>query len=173
MQDSPKYDFQWSSLGDIRLGRPNLGLTTRVEVYRLMQYTMRTVLEKRLGLETAASIFFDSGYIAGCEFCKNILDIKLELDLFIIEMHQKFVQLGIGILHIESCCPEKMSFTLTVSEDLDCSGLPVSGDTVCEYDEGFLSGIFHIYTGKEFSVKEIDCWATGGRTCRFTVVQKE
>ena len=62
-----------------------------------------------------------------------------------------------------------MSFTLTVSEDLDCSGLPIYGETVCNYDEGFIAGIFYVYTGKEFNVKEIDCWSTGDRTCRFTV----
>jgi predicted hydrocarbon binding protein len=56
-----------------------------------------------------------------------------------------------------------------VSEDLDCSGLPVYGETVCDFDEGFIAGIFHVYTGKEFIVKEIDCWSTGDRTCRFTV----
>lgn len=50
-----------------------------------------------------------------------------------------------------------MSFTVTVSEDLDCSGLPITGTTVCDYDEGFLSGILEVYTGKPFQVKEIDC----------------
>lgn len=49
------------------------------------------------------------------------------------------------------------------------TGLPVKGKTVCEYDEGFIAGILHAYTGKEFSAIEIDCWATGDRTCRFNV----
>ena len=30
-----KYRFSWDLLGDLELGRPNLGNTTRVEVYRL------------------------------------------------------------------------------------------------------------------------------------------
>ena len=58
-------------------------------------------------------------------------------------------------------------FTLTVEEDLDCSGLPVSGETVCDYDEGFIAGVLEAYTKKAFHVKEIDCWASGGRVCRF------
>jgi hypothetical protein len=62
-----------------------------------------------------------------------------------------------------------MSFILTVSEDLDCSGLPYSGVAFCDYDEGFIGGIIHFYTKKSFKVKEIDCWGTGDRTCRFTV----
>lgn len=38
---------------------------------------------------------------------------------------------------------------LTVGEDLDCSGLPFTGETVCNYDEGFLAGILKEYTKKE------------------------
>ncbi|MCC7377599.1 MAG: 4-vinyl reductase [Verrucomicrobiales bacterium] len=49
------------------------------------------------------------------------------------------------------------------------TGLPVKGKTVCDYDEGFIAGILHAYTGKEFSAIEIDCRATGDRTCRFNV----
>jgi predicted hydrocarbon binding protein len=52
---------------------------------------------------------------------------------------------------------------------LDCSGLPISGDTVCFYDEGFISGILSLYTGRKMKAAEIDCWATGARTCRFEV----
>jgi len=60
-----------------------------------------------------------------------------------------------------------MNFILTVDEDLDCSGLPLMDEVVCTYDEGFIAGIFESYTGKRFEVKEIDCWCTGERTCRF------
>ena len=62
-----------------------------------------------------------------------------------------------------------MSFTLTVSEDLDCSGLPSTDEVVCHYDEGFIAGILNAYTGKSFTAKEIDCWASGDRVCRFAV----
>ena len=55
----------------------------------------------------------------------------------------------------------------TVGEDLDCSGLPVTGETVCNYDEGFLAGILKVYTKKDYVVTEVDCWATGSRVCRF------
>ena len=33
--------FDWSMLGDVTEGRPNLGTLVSVEVYRLMQYTLR------------------------------------------------------------------------------------------------------------------------------------
>ena len=51
-------------------------------------------------------------------------------------------------------------------------GLPVFGDAVCVYDEGFIAAILQDYTGKEFEVIEVDCWATGDRTCRFTADAK-
>ena len=78
----------------------------------------------------------------------------------------------IGILRIEEADLDALSFTLTVEEDLDCSGLPVSDETVCEYDEGFIAGILNTYTGKNFVVKEVDCWASGERVCRFNANAK-
>jgi predicted hydrocarbon binding protein len=62
-----------------------------------------------------------------------------------------------------------MGYRELLSEDLDCSGLPIFGESVCDYDEGFIAGILEQYTGKKFLVKEVDCWATGDRTCRFEV----
>ena len=57
--------------------------------------------------------------------------------------------------------------TITISEDLDCSGLPELDYEVCKYDEGFIAALLESFTGKSFQVKEIDCWCTGDRTCRF------
>ena len=72
-----------------------------------------------------------------------------------------------NILRIEEADLEKMTFTLTLAEDLDCSGLPDSNETICTYDEGFFSGLFAEHTGKSFSAKEVDCWCSGDRVCRF------
>lgn len=164
--------FQWKDLGDIALGRPNLGPMTSVVVYRLMEYTMRDILITRLGVEKTNEIFFDSGFLAGSEFCKNLLNTKLDFNGFIADLEAKLASLNVGILRIESADLEKLVITLTVAEDLDCSGLPFSEETVCNYDEGFIAGILHAYTGKHFSVKEIDCWASGDRTCRFRAEAK-
>ena len=164
-----KYNFQWSDLGDVQFGRPNLGQQIPVMVYRLAQYTMREALAQRYGDDTAAEILRDSGWIAGREFCLNVMDRAQPLAAFVAQLQTKLKELGIGVLRVEKADPNDMLFTLTVSEDLDCSGLPLSGNTVCDYDEGFLAGLLYTYTGKPFSAKEIDCWATGDRTCRFEV----
>lgn len=76
--------------------------------------------------------------------------------------------MGIGILRVEKANIEEGSFILTVSEDLDCSGLPELGYEICTYDEGFITGLLESFTSRKFKVKEVDCWCTGDRTCRFT-----
>ncbi|NEV63397.1 V4R domain-containing protein [Thiorhodococcus minor] len=164
-----QYDFQWTDLGDIELGRPNLGQQMPVAVYRLAQYSMREALSKRYGDSVASDILRESGWIAGRELCVNTLDTSKPLSAFLADLQSKLKELGIGVMRIEHADLEGQSLTITVSEDLDCSGLPVSGTTVCDYDEGFIAGILHAYNGRSFSVKEIDCWATGDRTCRFAI----
>lgn len=164
------YDFKWDDIGDIALGRPNLGKQTNVAVYRLMQYTMRSVLNREYGGEAARVIFYNAGKLAGREFCSNLLDTNLGFYPFVAQLQHKLEELGIGILRIEKTDLEKLLFTLTVYEDLDCSGLPVTDETVCDYDEGFISGILGQYLQRDFKVTEIDCWSSGARVCRFEVI---
>lgn len=57
---------------------------------------------------------------------------------------------------------------VTVSEGLDCSGLPELGDSICVYDEGFIAALLVSHAGHPFMVKEVDCRCTGDGTCRFT-----
>jgi uncharacterized protein len=166
------YNFTWGNLGDIALGRPNLGNSTNVAVYRLMQYTMRAVLEKEYGDVQTRAILVKAGKLAGTEFCKNLLDVNQPLNKFLSQLHDKLLELSIGVLKVEKASTETLSFVVTVSEDLDCSGLPIQGFSVCDYDEGFIEGVFEVYVKKQFLVKEIDCWSTGQRTCRFTIELK-
>ena len=166
------YNFSWEQLGDIDEGRPSLGKQTSVAVYRLMQYTMRAVLEKEYGDEQTRQLLVQAGRLAGQEMCKNMLDTTLPFNKFIAQLHDVLLELSVGIFRMEKSDIENLNFMATVSEDLDCSGLPIKGVTVCDYDEGFIEGIFTVYTGKQFDVKEIDCWTTGERTCRFTINSK-
>lgn len=172
-QASSTYRFAWANLGNLEEGRPNLGSQTAVSVYRLMQYTLREVLEAKYGSPVAREIFVEAGRRAGSEFCKNVLDTGLGLNEFIADLQAKLKSLNIGVLRVEKADLEKLEFVLTVSEDLDCSGLPLMGETVCDYDEGFIAGILDVYTGRPFEAKEIDCWATGDRTCRFIAKPKQ
>ena len=163
------YTFRWKDIGNVDLGRPNLGNTTHVSVYRLMQYTMRSVLNNEYGGPKASELFYNSGFIAGKELCKNLLNTKLDFFDFVAQLQGLLKELNVGILRVEKSDVDTMSFVVTVAEDLDCSGLPLTNETVCDYDEGFIAGIFEQYTGQVFVVKEIDCWSSGDRICRFAI----
>jgi len=163
------YRFKWKDLGDIYAGRPNLGATADISVYRLMQYALRDVLITRYDPETASCILREAGKLAGKEYCANVLDTRQNFSGFVAELQRSLMDLKVGILRVEKSDLAKLEFEMTVSEDLDCSGLPMIEETICEYDEGFIAGILQVYTGREFHVREIDCWANGERTCRFVV----
>jgi predicted hydrocarbon binding protein len=164
--------FSWKDLGNIEAGRPHLGPMTTVAVYRLMQYTLRATLVRRYGIAQTDEILHEAGYLAGTEFCNNLLNSAADFDSFASDLSRKMETLLVGILRFEKSDVEEKEFILTMSEDLDCSGLPVTGETVCAYDEGFLAGILDTFTGREFDVKEVDCWATGARICRFRAASK-
>jgi predicted hydrocarbon binding protein len=163
-----KYAFSWDLIGNLDIGRPNLGPTTRLEVYRLMQYAFRDVMERHLGAAKTDAIFYEAGYLAGQEVYKQFLGGIKEFGTFLNRLQTTLKELSIGILRVEKADPEKKSFVITISEDLDCSGLPERDFEVCVYDEGFLAALLDSFTGERFVVKEIDCWCTGDRTCRFT-----
>jgi len=159
--------FVWNDLGNIREGRGDLGEDMPVIVYRLMQYTMLDVLSKAHGHEKANEYFRDAGFLAGTEFAKNVLNLKADFNAFVADLQKTLHELKIGILRIEMFDMETGEIILTVGQDLDCSGLPVTNENVCNYDEGFIAGILEAYTGKKYKVREVDCWANGDRVCRF------
>jgi predicted hydrocarbon binding protein len=168
-EERDECQFKWSMLGDIQKGRPNLGPLMHVAVYRLMQFTLRDILVRDFGVEKADKIIFEAGKNAGEEYCNNILTQKKDLNGLFAELQHTMKELGIGIFRVESADYEKGSFVVTVAEDLDCSGIPVCSEQICTYDEGFISGLLLAYSGKDFKVKEVDCWGTGERVCRFQV----
>ncbi|MDR3305266.1 MAG: 4-vinyl reductase [Clostridiales Family XIII bacterium] len=166
-RDATVHEFNWDNLGDIKAGREDLGEEMPVLVYRLMQFTMLDILTKDFGPDKANEYFRRAGFLAGTEFTKHVLDLTVDLNTFLANLTQALVDLKIGILRMEAFDPDSGDLVLTVGQDLDCSGLPVTNETVCNYDEGFISGILGTYTGKTYDVREIDCWASGDRVCRF------
>lgn len=148
-------------------GRENLGTELPVAVYRLLEYSLREELAARLGKDEQIDIFRSAGYRAGIYFAQKYLDSSLELSEFTAQLQKRLEEFKMGVLRIEKFDVETGKIVLTVSEDADCSGLPLLEETVCNYDEGFLAGILTSYTGKPYNAKEVNCWATGDRVCRF------
>ena len=168
MKDTKHEVFEWkTSLGNIKEGRGDLGEEMPVLVYRLMQFTMLDVLSKAVGLDQANEYFRQAGFLAGSEFAKNVLDLKVNFSTFVADLQKSLEALKIGILRMEHFDEVTGEIALTVAQDLDCSGLPVTHENVCIYDEGFIAGILGQYTGTKYDVREVDCWASGDRVCRF------
>ena len=157
-ENTRKYAFDWSVIdSNMNEARPSLGDSTTVGVYRLLQFTMRDVLERQYGTETADNLFREAGALAGAEFFKKFCEGATSLQDMTRIIQEKFRELGIGIVRFEFSDAEKMTFQLTVDEDLDCSGLPDNADQICVYDEGFIKGILDSFTGRNFIVNEVDC----------------
>jgi predicted hydrocarbon binding protein len=167
LKTTPHGTFKWENLGDIKEGRGDLGEEMPVIVYRLMQFTMFDILTKHYGQEEANERFREAGFLAGTEFAKHVLDLSVDLDGFVASLQQALADFKIGIMRMEAFDPETGKLQLTVGQDLDCSGLPITDETVCIYDEGFIAGILEAYTGTKYDVREVDCWANGDRVCRF------
>lgn len=172
MEGIRPYRFSWDFIGNVQEGRPHLGNMARIEIYRLFQYTLRDVLEERLGTEGCDKVLYQAGYLAGRKFCEKYLMPSASFDEFLDKAEHTLAEWKMGILRVEEALPGRR-FVLTVAEDLDCSGLPDVGHAVCTYDEGFLAGLFQTWSGHPFQVRETDCWCTGDRTCRFEVAPLE
>ena len=159
--------FDFSSLGDISLGRETLGESVPVFIYRMFQYSLREVLEKNFGVEKTKELLRDAGRISGVEFCRKMLNNALRLPDFIKELQSTFEKFKIAKMEPESMAEDFSEAVFVMAEDIDCSGMPVTGKVVCNFDEGFLEGIFNEYTGLTFEAREVDCWSNGGTICRF------
>ena len=160
-------NYKRNGLGDIEKGRPNLGPDMPVCVYRMFAYAMYDVLYHEQGKDKADELIRQAGNCAGTEFAVHVLDLKLDFEHFLAELAAQLLTLKIGVLRVERMQRDMSFFVVTLGEDLDCSGFPITGEVVCHYDEGFLQGIFESYTGKHYEIRETDCWATGNHVCRF------
>lgn len=169
MDNRERFVFTWDLIGDPAEGRPNLGPVLPIEVYRLMQYCFREVIEDHLGITDGEAIIYEAGKKAGTVFYHHVLPPAGDHQEFVTNLQNTLKDLKIGIFRVEQGDLDGTSLTASVSEDLDCSGLPELGYGVCTYDEGFLAGVLEQYTGRRCIVKEIDCWCTGERTCRFSI----
>jgi len=119
-EERERFKFDWSHLGDIEVGRPNLGPQTSVAIYRLMQFTLRDAIIRHSSPETARRIVFDAGYTSGKAIYENLIDEPNDVLDLISQVRKLLKELNVGILSVEESDVENMNFTLTVSEDLDC-----------------------------------------------------
>jgi hypothetical protein len=104
-EERDESQFEWSMLGDIEEGRPNLGPLVHVSVYRLMQYTLRDMLIRDFGVQKTDEIFFEAGKKAGQEYYKNVLTDVKDLNGLFADLQRTLKELGIAIFRVESAEP--------------------------------------------------------------------
>lgn len=63
-------------------GRGNLGEMLPVVVYRMMEFSIKEELQRRVGKETQVEVFRGAGRRSGEYFAKNMLDLNQPLDFF-------------------------------------------------------------------------------------------
>lgn len=156
-------------LGDLKVGRPNSGDTVSAFSYRLFQVSLRKVLSDMYGEGEMVSLLRTAGKMAGGMFAREYLNTGLELQDFIIELSNKLAELKIGKLKVEQMDLESGTGIITISDDIDCSGMGDCNQTLCQYDEGFIAGILKEFTQKSYTVLETDCWGNGADLCRFEI----
>ena len=100
---------------------------------------------------------------------RALVPLASDADTLFASLQQALKDHSIGIFRVEKSDPAADRFVVTVAEDLDCSGIPVCSEEICAYDEGFLAGVLYAFNGHEYRVKEVDCWGSGDRVCRFTI----
>ncbi len=148
----PEPRFSWADLETSPPAAPTSAKTSPWPSTRLLQYTLRDHPDLRPRGAASRRTVRQGRSLAGFHFCKNILDPALNPNEFLAALQQK-----LRSFPSESCALKgrfrKATFTLTVAEELDCSGLPCSEETVCQYDEGFIAGRFRGLHGKPFTEK--------------------
>lgn len=161
--------FKWEDLGNLEVARPTLGPLCDVIVYRLLQYTLRDVINAELGDDKGGEFLYKAGEIAGhTVFDKFLSDIK-DFTKFIAKVVELLLDLKVAIVRMEESDPERGYFVVVATEDLDCSGVPDIGKTICQFDEGLVAGIFCAFLNKKVTVRETECWAKGARWCRLEI----
>ena len=90
-----------SFLNYSKSGRDNLGDTIPVEVYRMLEYSLKLELVNRLGKEEQVEIFRNAGRMAGEYFANHFLNLNQPLDTFVSHLQSALEQFKIGILCIE------------------------------------------------------------------------
>lgn len=136
-------------------------------VSRLFLFSLKEVLAARYGLAATVDIIREGGRLAGRRFAENALDLNGAMDYFINNTQNALMQMNLGALRMEKAEERCLEFTLTLVKDPAYCRLPhTQAESGC-YDEGFLEGVLEAYMGKQYRVRQVDCWENGERTCRF------
>ncbi len=152
--------------------REQLGHNMPVLVYRLFAFSLRKMLSEVYGEAEMHQVLRRAGSLAGRAFAHGFMDLTLPMGAFVQQMAEKLKEQKIGLLTVEHLDEERGSGVFVLQDDLDCSGMDDCGESLCQFDEGFIAGVMYAYTQKSYVVMEVACWGNGSSNCRFEVRPK-
>ncbi len=60
------------------------------------------------------------------------------------------------------------TMVIDIYECISCSGLPIVGTALCDFERGMLSAALEYFIGRNV-INEVECWGLGHTRCRFIV----
>ncbi|MBI5211380.1 MAG: 4-vinyl reductase [Elusimicrobia bacterium] len=159
-------------LGDPAMGRPRLGPTAPVDMFRALRLIgVMEGLDDTLGKDSSALVH-NSGKYLGYGLGQAILDATgRDLGKYVDALANKLRELGVGILSVPELRLEDDFLKVRVDECITCAGMPPIGKVICHFEAGFVAGVLEVFLGggRKCRVREVKCWAQGDKTCEFDV----
>jgi predicted hydrocarbon binding protein len=162
-------EFKISAIGDVSK-REVLGPTVGVEMFRILRTAMVNLISTRLGKEQAKEAIYLSGKAVGGEIAKAFLSGITDLEEYVNKLAEILKSLKVGLVKVLETDVEGGKFVVRVDECASCSGTPVIGEPICDFEGGIIAGVLKYFLGKEVKATEVKCWAMGDQTCEFVVV---
>ncbi len=156
----PTYRVDFSEIGDVEAGRGDMGSSMPVYVHRLSWIALRKVLTDMYGEGEMIEAFKMAGRMVGAAFVREKLDARASMDAFFAQLAEQYAAARMGFLHLENLNQETGRCVLALSNHLECSGIADQSECLCQFDEGFMEGALHEYTGKSYSAMKIGCGET-------------
>src|SRR5271157_506118 len=112
-----------------------------------------------------AALLFDSGTMVG-KYLDPLFQ-SVEMDPLVEELGQFWRKFSFG--EIDEVMQTSDAVYFNVYDCFECSHVPNVGQTICRFDEGFLSTLLSEKLKTQYSVEELECYGTGAGHCRFVV----
>lgn len=154
-------------VGDPVKGRPTLGPTVPIEMFRAMRLLgMMQGMDALIG--NASSLVYSAGREVGKPIGAQLAEAaRGDLGTFVELTAKKMADLGVGVVSLAAARPEDGYLLVDVNECITCSGIDPIGKKICHFEAGIISAVLEAFTRKANTVVETKCNATGDGVCQF------
>ena len=142
-----------------------IGEMSNNHIFRLLNTAFITAIDARV--PEGALVLYE----VGSNFATNLKEVFVasEFDGLLEELAHFWKEHALGQIDEVRTSEEGANLHFNVYDCFECSHMPNIGQTVCKFDEGFLTRIVSEKLQDTFAVKELKCYATGNDCCEFEV----